>query len=315
MHYKGVNCLRFTDDGLYIISGGQDGLVQVWSITSLASSGDGPIKPQRVWSSHSLPVTDIHVGIGGSRSHVYTCSLDRTCKIFDLASGVMIRSMLIPSAANCCVTDCAENVVYIGAFDGNIYQFDFSGFVAQNQSMSDSTELSHAFVGQGSPITTIALSMDSTILITGTSAGVIDVWDVASRQVTRVIKHHKGEITNMCVLFRPESLPSSEESTRAQDMPINSLKKFRDPDGEHKVNIRLRPTRSFKVDLTQIEDANGAHQQERMTSAVEKSMKRHIEELESNLKSLRSEQKGWQDASMQMYEMCVDATLSQLKKS
>lgn len=50
------------------------------SVVSAAAQGRTP-HPLHVWSSHSLPVTDIHCGFGGIRARVFSSSLDQTCKV------------------------------------------------------------------------------------------------------------------------------------------------------------------------------------------------------------------------------------------
>lgn len=37
--------------------------------------------PRHVWSHHTLPVTDVHCGIGGPLARVATASLDQTIKV------------------------------------------------------------------------------------------------------------------------------------------------------------------------------------------------------------------------------------------
>ena len=44
------------------------------------SAGKAP-EPRHIWSQHSLPVTDVHVGRGGIRARVVTASLDQTVKV------------------------------------------------------------------------------------------------------------------------------------------------------------------------------------------------------------------------------------------
>lgn len=34
-HYRGVSALRFTDDGAFLLSGGDDAMVHVWRLSSL----------------------------------------------------------------------------------------------------------------------------------------------------------------------------------------------------------------------------------------------------------------------------------------
>ena len=47
-------------------------------MTNIAGSNT---EPRYVWSNHSLPVTDIHVGSGAVRSRVLTASMDQTCRV------------------------------------------------------------------------------------------------------------------------------------------------------------------------------------------------------------------------------------------
>jgi WD40 repeat protein len=52
-HYKAVNCLVFSQDCRYLISGGDDSLIHVWSVSK---------KEKLKTFSHSLPVTDLYIG-------------------------------------------------------------------------------------------------------------------------------------------------------------------------------------------------------------------------------------------------------------
>ena len=47
-------------------------------MTNIAGSNT---EPRYVWSNHSLPVTDIHVGSRAVRSRVLTASMDQTCRV------------------------------------------------------------------------------------------------------------------------------------------------------------------------------------------------------------------------------------------
>ena len=63
------------------------GLKEIFLVfSSVLSFRDTPSQrpePTRVWSSHSLPVTDIHIGPGGYRCRVVSASLDQTCRVGD----------------------------------------------------------------------------------------------------------------------------------------------------------------------------------------------------------------------------------------
>lgn len=55
------------------------------SLTRHEQIETAPPAAEHVWSGHSLPVTDVHCGLGGMRARVYTCSDDRTCKVGSMA--------------------------------------------------------------------------------------------------------------------------------------------------------------------------------------------------------------------------------------
>ncbi|KAF0295180.1 WD repeat-containing protein 18 [Amphibalanus amphitrite] len=93
-HYQTVTALRFTDDGSHFVSAADDGLAAVWPVAGCAdpeSARHG--QPLHVWAHHSLPITGLHVGGGGPRARVLTCSRDQTCKVYQLSSGELLLSV------------------------------------------------------------------------------------------------------------------------------------------------------------------------------------------------------------------------------
>lgn len=85
-HFKSVTCVKFSQDGTLLISGGSDGLLRVWTIADIVSSASrfsakdrpttsGLVKPFRSWASHSLAVTGIYTSAGPAASaSITTCS-------------------------------------------------------------------------------------------------------------------------------------------------------------------------------------------------------------------------------------------------
>lgn len=77
--------------------------------------------PERVWSSHSLPVTDLHLGVGGHLSRVVSSSLDQTCRLFDVNSGELLCTFVFEVGICSVVLDPAEFRLFAGSSSGSIY--------------------------------------------------------------------------------------------------------------------------------------------------------------------------------------------------
>lgn len=123
-HYQTVTCLKFVDDGSHFISAGKDGAVLVWNLTQVLSrNDDANNEPVYTFNDHGLPVTDVHVGAGAMRSYMFTVSLDRSCKIYDLNSGSLLLSVVFGEGLQSVIANAMETKVYVGTNAGNIFEF------------------------------------------------------------------------------------------------------------------------------------------------------------------------------------------------
>ncbi|GAA5870548.1 hypothetical protein JCM3774_003705 [Rhodotorula dairenensis] len=87
-HYRSISALAFSDDGACLVSGSEDAGVSVWSIGRLVNASPmNPPAPFATLSDHTLPVTDICIGLGPfPQCRVMTASLDSTVKIWDIST-------------------------------------------------------------------------------------------------------------------------------------------------------------------------------------------------------------------------------------
>ncbi|KAL9951479.1 hypothetical protein ACROYT_G044145 [Oculina patagonica] len=258
-HFQRVSCLKFTDDGSHFLSSGDDNLVIVWKmarVVSFSSSSlgtfDSNLSPRYTWSEHALPVTDIHCGHGGMRGHVITSSLDQTCKLYDLSSGELLCSFVFDIGVTAVSMDAAEQSFFAGCADGSIYQVELFRRGMKNDIHMEKEE-SLIFNGHSKQVNSLAVSMDGTLLLSGSEDQTARVWHVHSRQCLRVV-NHKGAVTNAQIIPKPlyldnppakSSLPPIQPFKRHVHVPSQSREKHvtahsRTADGEsNSDSIRL----------------------------------------------------------------------------
>ncbi|KAH8286703.1 hypothetical protein KR018_001057, partial [Drosophila ironensis] len=231
-HYQAVTCLRFTDTGEYFISAGKDGAVLVWDLTSACApqavnSGQDVNRPLHSFNDHGLAVTDLHTGVGGTRSYLYTVSLDRCCKIYDLMGGVLLLSVVFPVALHSVTVDRLERSVYVGSGEGKVYVFHLRNTPRMTEYHVEEDE-EQAFVGHttGKAVTCLALNMSGTTLVSGGEDKQVCVWDIGSRQLIKCIPHN-GAVTNLQIRLASNSIFQPEY--KQPPMLANSLKRMISP--------------------------------------------------------------------------------------
>ncbi|KAF9430824.1 Pre-rRNA-processing protein ipi3 [Podila epigama] len=244
-HYKKITVLRFSSDDTVLFSGSEDAVVHVWMLNSLLDDAqtESPA-PHYSWTDHTLSITDIQCGIGrfhGAR--VLTSSLDHTCKLWDLSTGALLTTFLFPTKIMALAFDPSERFFLAAAgtpastsataneADYLIYQALLfkSKHTQQGYTTIESVDgdagleqigLGGAkrngvrggdlvFRGHHHPILRLALNFDGSALVSGDNKGNLMVWDVASRQMVREIKQHKGAISSIHTLFQPADLYSN----------------------------------------------------------------------------------------------------------
>ncbi|CAI5712976.1 unnamed protein product [Peronospora destructor] len=264
-HYKRVSALVLTSDNSHLITAGEDALVHVWRLIDLldepnaASSFQQGVTPLVSFTDHVLPVTSLHVGLGGVNARIYTSSLDRTCKIWSLNSSQCLYSVSCPSYVNACVADPMEQRLFMGCGNGQIYALDLNvaatsvsaasariasastGLLAANgidvSPWGSEALLPDSFNGHESSVTTLQIHASGAFLVSGDESGVVHVWDSLSRQSLRTVKLFKGKITALVLLPRPRHLfrqaktPFTLENEDLNDMmatplPVAPLKKY-----------------------------------------------------------------------------------------
>ncbi|CAM0880572.1 unnamed protein product [Alopecurus aequalis] len=194
-HYRDVRCLALYD--LLLVSGSEDGSIKVWDLLTMLdeqSRLEAKTPYMYNFNQHALPVTDIacfHGAIAVSSSE------DRTCKIWSLSEGRMLRSISFPAIIDSVEIDPRSHIFYAGGRDGKIYVTAMG--VDPSQGCEDSSILG-ALDDHSKGVTSLTSSTDGLLLVSGSEDGNVRVWDTRSQQVTRKFKHSQGPVTNVLIV-------------------------------------------------------------------------------------------------------------------
>lgn len=219
-HYKAVTSLVFTQhSGGLLLSGGEDTVVSTWLLMDVLDASlsqqamqQQPPPPLYSWSEHTLPVTSIHVGAGQANAIAVTASLDRSCKIWSLAQGTLLRSLTFPAPIHSIRTDPGDHALYAGAGDGRVFETSLVGEVTGGEGSGERAEAGYyTLEGNTTAITCLATTTDANQLVSGCEDGTVTVWDMRTRQPIRTLqKAGKGPVTALLVMDRPAFLAAGQ---------------------------------------------------------------------------------------------------------
>lgn len=203
-HYQSVTSIKFTDDGTHFVSAGQDGMVFVWNLVRIITSGTNQ-QELYSFSDHALPVTDVYVGKGGIRAYLLTSSLDRTCKIYDLSSGKNLLSLVFEEAITAVTMDHLDTKIYVGSANGDIYEISLQAPPRMKEYHVTADDIKNKFSGHKNLVTCLSTSLDGESLLSGSSDENVMLWHIPSKQLIRTLSH-KGLITNAFFTLTPKSM-------------------------------------------------------------------------------------------------------------
>uniref|UniRef100_A0A4W5N9W1 WD repeat-containing protein 18 n=1 Tax=Hucho hucho TaxID=62062 RepID=A0A4W5N9W1_9TELE len=120
--------------------------------------------------------------------------------LWELSSGEMLLSVLFDVGIMSVTLDPCEYYLFCGGSDGGIFQ------------VSLCSQGNQVFKGHRKLVTCLSVSMDGTLLLSGSHDETIRLWDIQSKQSIRSI-NHKGPVTNARIIpapanmFLPDSRP------------------------------------------------------------------------------------------------------------
>lgn len=312
-HYQSVTAIKFIDDGSHFVSAGHDGMLLVWKLSSiLAARGysNHDITPLHTFSDHTLPITDLVVGKGGIHGILTSVSLDRTCRVYDLASAMLLLNLVFPEALTSVAVDRLDNQVYVGTIQGSIFEFSLQTppRTKEYHISHDALSTKQQFIGHKSAVTALSVSLDGLSLVSGGNDETVNIWDVQSKQLIRSMPH-KGVITNAQFVLAPKAMFDQEKKLQ---LITNNFKRMIDNQSlnaeNHIVEVMVSHPIDDRTDVVAEEEVSidaTAACNFAPPIAVERTSNGHsnpIDYDQSNVNDLRAEIKRLQAVNKQLFE-------------
>ncbi|GJJ69971.1 proteasomal ATPase-associated factor 1 [Entomortierella parvispora] len=208
-HVQYVNTCKFFPSGQVILSGGGDFLLKVWSVLD----GSCPV----TMKGHVKAVTDTAIIDRGR--NILSSSSDGTVKLWEVASGATIRTLMHGNdKVNAIAVDTwatpleskipvdtreigTEGKLVIAASnDGHIYGLD----VRASEEAFQKRSFNQA------PVRSCAYSAQHSLVATGTSEGVVEVFDI--RKFDQVLSRHQRGTAGVSSLLFSEAKDAAGET-------------------------------------------------------------------------------------------------------
>lgn len=285
-HYQAITCIKFTDDGSHFVSAGLDGSVLVWNLPQVICNGDNNQEPLYSFNDHGLSVTDVHIGSGGIRSYLYSVSLDRTCKVYDLSSGTLLLNVVFTESLSCVASNGLETSVHVGTTEGQIYEFHINS-LPRTKEYHMTKENMNKYLGHKGTVSCIALSVDGETLVSGGEDAQVHLWHIPSKQLIRTLAH-RGPVSNVTLSLK--KLHAFGPENTFPNMFINNLKRMMDSietDDSHTVEILVGENENDDDD----DQSEPYYQPTKITNTLTPlagSSTEEIESLRQEIKKLKS---------------------------
>ncbi|KAJ5071065.1 wd repeat-containing protein [Anaeramoeba ignava] len=304
-----------------IITTGEEGSICCWSLVEMISLSTSVmqesnseiqslIKPLRKWTQHTLPVSDIYISPNG---RIYSASLDRTSKIFDIYTGDMLASIIFPSYLNRILVDNNERFLYVASGKGDVCQVSLcddlqlgnkdithskitnSTFIKnssvgpQSLTFLDSST-KQIFSGHKTSVSAMNCILDGSVLITGDLEGNVKIWDTFTKQCLNTFQKHNSQVNEIFLVNFVQKEINAELNTISQTKansgnfaPIKPFKKHNqyEQDVKGMIPMFLPNQISCKIDNV-IKNQNSQNQIHLIEQSYQELL--HLKKLRSEIK-------------------------------
>ncbi|MCJ1288238.1 Pre-rRNA-processing protein ipi3 [Xylographa opegraphella] len=217
-HLQAITCLAVDPSFNFFLTASPDASIHVWCITTLLSfstpsihdpSRSSPCSPLRTLSTHRAAITALITGHSSSGANIaISASEDNTCLVWDYRAGILLHTFILPNTPLSLAIDPADRAFYAGYDDGstqliNFYKdpslahqiYDPQLRSTPTQPMREDRWFLPADVA--SPVLSLEISYDGTVLLSGHENGKIHIWDVAKGRYATQLADISSSVTNL----------------------------------------------------------------------------------------------------------------------
>ena len=183
-HSYGMRCMAYSDDGVVICTGGEDGKIKLWN----ASSGFCYATMEK---SHTAPITAVCFA---NASVVLTASLDGTVRAHDLHRYRTFKTFTTPKPVQflSLAVDPSGELVTAGSSDPfHIYVWNLQ-----------TAKLLDVLTGHEAPVCALSFQGTGGVLASGSWDGTLKFWDFYKANIPTESVQHSSEV--VCIAFRPD---------------------------------------------------------------------------------------------------------------
>ncbi|KAM7279677.1 hypothetical protein ACFE04_006811 [Oxalis oulophora] len=321
-HLRAVTCLVFSDDSSLIVSSSEEGNIKLWSLFMIFDDYEreqaSHIYEHSFAGYHSGRITDLAIGLGGGNANVVSACEDRTCKVWSLSDGKLLRDIVFPTEIDAIVLDPSEHVFYAGGRDHMIYIASLNAESKPNKNYQK--HIIGVLSGHSKGITCLAYSSEGNFLLSGSADGEIRVWEPKTHNNVRTFRYSTGPVNNILVVKRSLTNSYAQASSRRNGSSLPPLSKYSNStneDGNNGSIVSLRSTSEFPIDAQYqsaeiIEEYIKELQQQGSGASTEMEMERVKEDCKRHIEMHQQ----WKKMYDNLHEFTVNELLDgDLKKS
>lgn len=204
-HFQPIIKVKFSKDGNFVITAGEDGIVIIWRLGQLISNATIQLEPLHTLTDHTLSVRDFCVSSSTKSAYLITVSSDCSLKIHQINSGELLLSVIFNTPLTAVTCNPTGTQLFIGNTNGEIQQISLLN-PPRNRTYHDlNSESSEIFMGHTKSITSLSVSIDGLSLASGSADNLVIIWHIPTKQKIKTLNHN-GPLTNVSFFMAKKNM-------------------------------------------------------------------------------------------------------------